>query len=91
MRRAALLQEPFSPQLRRSREWVMAIAREEVSRLFAAELDAAEPTERQELLAAIDAAAGWSMWDSLRTSGLAADAARRVVARTIDALLSAGA
>jgi len=91
VRRAALLQEPFSPQLRRSREWVMAIAREEVSRLFAAELDAAEPTERQELLAAIDAAAGWSMWDSLRTSGLAADAARRVVARTIDALLSAGA
>ena len=89
VRRAALLQEPCSPQLRRSREWVTAMAREEVSRLFRPELDAVGPDERAELLAAIDAVAGWSMWDSLRTSDVAADAARRVMAKTIDALLAA--
>jgi AcrR family transcriptional regulator len=45
---------------------------------------------RPDLLAALEAAASWEMWDRLRRiQGLSAAAARRVVARTLRSLLNA--
>jgi TetR/AcrR family transcriptional regulator of autoinduction and epiphytic fitness len=56
---------------------------------FSDELQAAGG-ERRELLAALEAAASWETWDRLRRAqGLSAVAARRVVARTLRALLDA--
>jgi AcrR family transcriptional regulator len=55
---------------------------------FAEELKAAG-RERRELLGALEAAASWEMWERLRrVQGLTPAAARRVVARTMRALLS---
>lgn len=56
---------------------------------FADELQAAG-RERRELLAALEAAASWETWERLRRSQrLTNAAARRVVARTLHALLTA--
>ncbi|MGH8988858.1 MAG: TetR/AcrR family transcriptional regulator [Acidimicrobiales bacterium] len=56
---------------------------------FAGELEVTG-RERRELLAALDAAASWEAWDRLRhTQGLSRPAARRVVERTLRALLLA--
>jgi len=85
--RAAQLREPFSPQLRTDRERQYQIAGEELARLFAAELDAAGGG-RAELLHALTAATTWPAWSSLRDHlGLSVPAARRVMARTVGALL----
>jgi TetR/AcrR family transcriptional regulator, regulator of autoinduction and epiphytic fitness len=87
--RAAVLREPFSPQLRANRARQYAIGREELAELFAAELDAAGPA-REELLHALTAATTWPAWSTLRDDlGLGVTAARQVVERTVQALLSA--
>jgi TetR/AcrR family transcriptional regulator, regulator of autoinduction and epiphytic fitness len=86
--RAAVLREPFSPQLRANRARQYAIAREELAGLFAAELDAAGAA-REELLHALTAATTWPAWSALRDDlGLGVTAARQVVERTVQALLS---
>src|SRR5688500_13244104 len=53
VRRAALAHEPFSPHARDARDRILAVARAELRRTFASELDA-EPAD---LLEALDAAA----------------------------------
>ena len=56
---------------------------------FADELRAAK-RDRRELLAAVEAAASWETWERLRRAqGLSSAAARRVLARTLHALLGA--
>jgi TetR/AcrR family transcriptional regulator of autoinduction and epiphytic fitness len=88
VRRAALLQEPFSPTLAKVMQAVRKVAREEVIRVFATELDR-EHAGRQRLLAALDVAAGTATWDTLRLHwGLSVDDARRVVASMLTALLA---
>jgi AcrR family transcriptional regulator len=87
VRRAAYVQEPFSAQIRDSRRRMEAMARTEVERVFAVELECLPAGERREALAALDAAAGWGAWEQLRTGGLSMDAARRVLRRTLTALL----
>lgn len=88
VRRAALVQEPFSPQIRDSRRRMEAMARTEVERVFAAELGALPPDEQAEATAAVDAAAGWGAWETLRSHGLSVEAARRVLRRMVLALLA---
>jgi len=86
--RAAQLREPFSPQLRANRARQYEIAREELGRLFAAELAAADDGGG-ELLNALMAATTWPAWSTLRDDlGLTVPAARQVMARTVRALLS---
>lgn len=87
VRRAAYVQEPFSAQIRESRRRMEAMARTEVERVFGIELDRMPSAERREALAALDAAAGWGAWEQMRTGGLSTDAARRVLRRTLTALL----
>jgi AcrR family transcriptional regulator len=88
VRRAAMLQEPTSSQLRATRDGLMALARAEVAAVFGPELDQMAPAERDEVLAALDVAAGWGTWDGLRTAGLDEDAARRVVSRILHGILA---
>lgn len=90
VRRAALLQEPFSVQLRESRRRMEALGRAEVARVFGSELDAVPGADRREVHAALEAASGWSAWEHLRTTGLSVDEVERVMHRTMCALLTTG-
>ncbi|MFB6391864.1 TetR/AcrR family transcriptional regulator [Polymorphospora lycopeni] len=87
--RAAQLREPTSEQLRRNRAKHIERLRDEVSEVFAVEL-AAAGRGRGQLLNAVVAATMWPAWSMLRDGlGLGVDEARRTMARTVTALLTA--
>ncbi|MBW3669251.1 MAG: TetR/AcrR family transcriptional regulator, partial [Actinobacteria bacterium] len=88
VRRAASLQEPFSAELRASRRRMEGLGRAEIAHLFAVELERLPLTVRKEVHAGLEAATGWAAWDHLRATGLSPDAVRRVMRRTMMALLS---
>ncbi len=89
VRRAAVLNEPFSPALAGRLRWSRERARDEVERMFQVELSALKPAARREVLAALAAAAEWSMWEALRVhQGLSVPQAQRVMKRMIAALLA---
>ena len=70
--RAARLQEPFSPQIRRNRDQLLVAGREQLERLFAPELEQLLGDARAATLAALEVATTWSTWECLRTElGLA--------------------
>ena len=86
--RAASIQEPFSSQLQSNREFAVTASRREIEKVFAPELDALGGDERGDVLVALDIAASSPAWEQLRVwSGLDVDAARRVLVRTITALV----
>ncbi|MDQ1402945.1 MAG: TetR/AcrR family transcriptional regulator, regulator of autoinduction and epiphytic fitness, partial [Actinomycetota bacterium] len=87
-RRAALVQEPFSAQLRASRDRMLALARAEVHHVFGAELALLDEPEADDVAAAVDAASSWGAWDALRhASGLSPTSATRVLARLVASAL----
>lgn len=89
VRRASLLQEPFSAELRQTRDAIFNLGRAEVARLFRAELDAAGP-DRQRLLDALDASSSWSFWDVLRSQqGHDVDEAAEVLRHALRSFLNA--
>jgi AcrR family transcriptional regulator len=84
VRRAALAQEPFSEHAVDARDRILAVARAELRRTFATELDGQEP----DLLEALDAAASWQVWEALRNhQGLDEGEARKVLERLLRSLL----
>jgi AcrR family transcriptional regulator len=88
VRRASLVQEPFSAQAVASRDRLLALAREELERTFAIELDRAGGDDRKELLETLDGAASWQLWESLRNhQGLSEARARKVLHRLLRSLL----
>jgi AcrR family transcriptional regulator len=90
VRRGALLMEPFSTEIATRLARGRAHNRAEVEAMFAPELAARPAATRRELASALSAAASWSTWEHLRRhQGLSRDRARRVVARTLAALLDA--
>jgi AcrR family transcriptional regulator len=86
VRRASLLQEPFSAELRAGRDRALALARREVAQVFAPELAALRKPVRDDVLDAVDVLTSWAAWDLLRQS-LAVDGASRVMLRGIASLL----
>jgi AcrR family transcriptional regulator len=89
VRRAALLMEPFSAGVRAALERLRTTKREDLARVFAAELAACPERERATLSAALAAAASWSTWAALREQqGLDVDEASAALHRTLRALLS---
>lgn len=88
VRRAAVLQEPFSEVVARRLNWVREAARVEVAAAFAPELAGRAQADREELLAALDVASNWSTWEALRRQhSMSQEAAARTIARMIEALL----
>lgn len=88
VRRASLRVEPFSNEVRTRLEQARARGRREMERVFARELAELPPGERRDVAAALGAAASWSTWEHLRRhQGLSVERARKVLARTITALL----
>ncbi len=91
VRRAAVLQEPFSAEIARRLDGPRRLARVETGRVFEAEIDSFPNRERRELLAALDAASSWPVWDTLRRhQKLSVTESRQVMERTFRSLLSAG-
>jgi AcrR family transcriptional regulator len=89
VRRASLLQEPFSEQLRASRDFTLELARSEVARVFRPELATRSGEEKVDTLNALDAAGSWSTWDFLRQSGLDPSRATAVMRLLLSAVLGA--
>jgi TetR/AcrR family transcriptional regulator of autoinduction and epiphytic fitness len=88
-RRAAMLQEPFSPTLRRGRELLARSSAAQIAEVFQAELAALDAGERREVAAAVAASTAWDLWEHLRSrQHLAVPAAKRVIGRMVTALLS---
>ena len=88
VRRAAVLNEPFSPALAARLKWARDLARDEAAGVFHVELRGRKPSDRRDLLAALAVAAEWSTWEALRAhQGLSVAQSRRVMVRTIGALL----
>ena len=88
VRRVALLNAPFQPEIAQEMAHARAVIREGVERLFARELDALPARDRGEVLEALNVAAEWPTWETLRAhQGLGVDQAKAVVARMLRALL----
>jgi AcrR family transcriptional regulator len=86
MARAAALQAPFSPSIAERQAAARARHRDALAAAFAPELRSAEDPER--LLHALEVAASWSTWESLRTgTGLSREEAVAVVERLLLGLL----
>jgi AcrR family transcriptional regulator len=76
VRRAALLQEPFSPAISQAMSVGRQRMRVEVSRAFAPEIAACRAEDAARLSLALDIATGSTTWESLRAhQGLSADEA----------------
>lgn len=89
VRRAGRLQEPFSPAIATRLTLAREAGRRDVAETFAAELSKRPKADRDELLAALDAASSWNAWESLRThNALTPEAAARAMRRTLTALLT---
>jgi hypothetical protein len=79
--RAARLQQPFSPELRRSKKRMIALARAELEAVFVHELGQLPPDQRQALVDGLQGVSIWAFWESLRTEvGLSPQQARDTVA-----------
>ncbi|HTX62859.1 MAG TPA: TetR/AcrR family transcriptional regulator [Acidimicrobiales bacterium] len=89
VRRNAMAIAAGREDVARGVDYTNSLLRSWLEETFAEELGAAG-RGRRELLAAIEAAASWETWERLRdTQHLSGAAARRVVARTLHALLYA--
>jgi TetR/AcrR family transcriptional regulator, regulator of autoinduction and epiphytic fitness len=87
--RAARLHEPFSGQLQRHRDKMLAVAKADLEAVFARELAGLEPGPRQQLADSLHAVSIWSFWESLRAElGLDPAQARQILASTFTALLA---
>jgi TetR/AcrR family transcriptional regulator of autoinduction and epiphytic fitness len=92
VRRAAELQAPFSPTLQRIISITHVHSRSEIERLFAKELAALEPNNRERVIAVIDTLTSGGMWDGLHTHhNLSGAETERALVDTIVARLEAPA
>lgn len=91
IRRASLM-NPLSPEGHDGYERMRSLSRDEVARVFAAELDLLGDDARCEVLEAIDVTCSWQTWEGLRQyQRLSVPDAQRVVVRILTALLSTNA
>ena len=87
--RAAWIHEPFSGQLKRHKDKMLAVAKADLEAVFAPELAGLEPGQRQQLADSLHAVSIWSFWESLRAElGLDPAQARQILASTFTALLA---
>jgi TetR/AcrR family transcriptional regulator of autoinduction and epiphytic fitness len=87
VRRASLLQEPFSEELTAARDLLFRVGEDNVAHVFARELGRFDPDEGAVVLAAASCACSWNAWDALRISGRSEAQARAAMRRSLSALL----
>ena len=92
VRRAALLSEPFSRVIQERHAWLRKLVRGQVRQVFGAELDAWPDSLRRERIAQLRALLSFGYWETLRRhEGLSREAAERVLAHSVRAILGAKA
>lgn len=89
VRRAALLQEPFSEELRAARDTFHTAGRDQVEALFAAEIEDLPAATRPAVVDALSTALLWGLWDGLRVTGHSVDEATAALRALVRALLRA--
>lgn len=88
VRRAALLQEPFSPEIARRLRWTRKVERLEIEQTFAVELAPVQPEEKKRVVASLCAAMSWETWNQLRhRHDLGMEDAEKTVASMLHSLL----
>jgi AcrR family transcriptional regulator len=88
VQRASILQEPFSAELRKGRDELLAKGRAEVARTFRQEIESAPESDQQELLDALDGISTWAFWEHLRArQELSVERAQSVMKRCLLSLL----
>jgi TetR/AcrR family transcriptional regulator, regulator of autoinduction and epiphytic fitness len=88
VRKAAVLQEPFSPALAEVLSLARKLSRAEIELVFAPELGRRKGADRERLAVELEVVANASTWESLRLQhALSAEDARGTVARILRALL----
>jgi AcrR family transcriptional regulator len=91
VRRAAVLQEPFSPALAEVLGLARQRSRAEIELVFGPELSRRESVERERLVIELDLLASSAVWETLRTHyDQSADGARDIVADTLRSCLREG-
>jgi TetR/AcrR family transcriptional regulator, regulator of autoinduction and epiphytic fitness len=89
--RAARLHEPFSAELRRSRDRLVRASRMHLQRLFAAELDALPTPVRRVTLDALQVATNFPAWDAMHSElGLSDAQASSTMRLLVERLLLPG-
>jgi len=89
VRRAAVRRAGSSPDLTAAIGMSDLLLSENIRTAFAPELTAHDEEESDELLNAMDAASSWEAWERMRRgSELPVDTARRIMTRTLAALLA---
>ena len=87
--RAARLQEPFSPAIRRNRDRLLEASRDQLERLVGPELAALPVGYRRSVFAALQVATTWSTWESLRGElGFTVEDAEQAVYTLVSNLLN---
>lgn len=88
VRRAAVVEAPFSRAVAGRLRVFRKLKREQVTRVFATELAAVPSRRRDAIAAAACTAASWSAWEDMRAfQGLDVETARAALQRTLAALL----
>jgi len=88
VRRAANLNEPFSPAIARRHAWARRQREIDFAYLFEAELSRLDESERGEVGDAVSAMLDWETWEHLRTHRkLSIPRATRIMTRTLKAIL----
>lgn len=88
--RAARVQQPFSPELRRAKARTLALGRADLERVFTPELAQLAGTRRQQLLDGLHSNSTWAFWESLRTElNLAPEQALELIRVNFSGLLAA--
>ena len=88
VRRAAVLQEPFSPALAEVLSLARQLSRAEIETVFARELDRRDGADRNRLLFELEVVANASTWEALRLQhDLSSARAREIVADMLGAFL----
>ncbi len=90
--RAARLHEPFSAELRRSKQRMNALGKAEIEAVFAPELRRLVGQRRIQLTSALIGVGFWPFWESLRTDvGASPEQAQDIVAALFTASLTGSA
>ncbi|MDX6740608.1 TetR/AcrR family transcriptional regulator [Actinocorallia sp. A-T 12471] len=88
--RAARLYQPFSAELRRTRQRTAALARAELETVFGPELGRLAPSARADLVASLQALTLWPFWDSLQVDlGLSGSQATALLIKMVNVQLTA--
>ena len=87
VRRASLLQEPFSEELRAARDALYTIGETSVDELLESELADIDPGQRGVMVSAVATVLEWGMWNDLRQTGRTVPEAKAAVLLAVKSIL----